>query len=117
MRGRVPYLTAEAWRERQRQQAGSALGRGYAWDSCLLPADAAAWEAAAHHRAMDLVRSAPSLCAKLPPELCELITAALLRLSGPHLHVSCTRPACAVHLPCTSPASPLRLHRPCPAPL
>ena len=109
MRTRVPYLTGGAWRRRQgcmgvlgalfaktpplggdtpphllRQDSGPLLlqERWGLWDSTLLPADEGAWKAAAQQRAWALVCAAPSLCAKLPPELCELIAAELLRRAG-----------------------------------
>jgi hypothetical protein len=100
MRSRVPYLTAAAWRMRQELPAASHEQTGSAcpahllrqdsgplllqeawgqWDSRLLPADERAWRADAHKHALALVCAAPSVCAKLPLELCEVIAAALLR--------------------------------------
>lgn len=54
------------------------------WESGLLPADLAAWKGAARDAASALVRAAPSVCAVLPPELCDAIAVALLRRTGWH---------------------------------
>ena len=100
MRPRVRYLPATSWHARQelpaasREEAGNTcpahllrqdsgpllLQEAWGlWDSQLLPADKLAWGADAHKLALALVCEAPSVCAKLPLELRELIAAALLR--------------------------------------
>ena len=100
MRTRVPYLTADIWRARQQPRGGEAEGdtpphllrqdsgpqlqfeAGDQWTASLLPTDRPAWEAAARARALALVHAAPSLCAKLPAELCAAIADVLLEQSG-----------------------------------
>ena len=100
MRTRVPYLTPTSWRARQelpvatheeagntcpahllRQDSGPLLLQEAwgQWDSRLLPADELAWGGDAHKLALALVCAAPSVCAKLPLELRDVIAAALLR--------------------------------------
>ena len=116
----LPYLTADAWQERQkRAQQRTCVAEAWEacpphllhqdsgpinlvqgvwgrWDSALLPADLRAWEEAAREGAMALVRAAPALCAKLPPELHALIASALLERAGWHAFAA---PAARTFLP------------------